>query len=481
MGPGLQLPRAVADHSMVARAAVRRGPGAMNDELLFHVEGNVASRAARLSLAEAGLREMEHLQEWILANPDIIGEDILVITAEFDRWLPNAVSRSNRAVRDRLDVLGLDATGQLVVAELKRDRAADTVEMQAVKYAAMVSQFTPDLLAQAFAAHLSSRGEETTHADARSALEDHAGGALDLKVLRRPRIVLIAGEFLDTTTTSAVWLTQMGVEVDLVRYQAYRTPGGLVVTTSKIWPLDEAEDLVVRPEEREEVEETQRERRRSRSVVVRLIEAGLIADGAPMKFTVAPSQLAGALRADVEAWIAEEPTRGQASWINSNPRCLRWELDGSEHSASGLVGRIVEQATGQRVNVTGPLWWEDDEGNRLFEILEAHTGEQVYASGDLERDWSDLHALLDRLPPGRWTSYGDVAKVIGSSAIAVGQHVTTCRECPSAYRVLRNDGAVAENFTWDEPGRDDDPRQLLRQEGVEFIGDRAAPTHRITW
>jgi alkylated DNA nucleotide flippase Atl1 len=462
-------------------AVDEEGAETMNEELLFHVEGNVASRAERLSLADAGLREREHLQEWILANPDIIGEDILVITSEFDRWLPNAVSRSNRAIRDRLDILGLDATGQLVVAELKRDRAADTVEMQAIKYAAMVSQFTPDLLAQAFATHLSAQGEPTAHADARRALEDHAGGALDLKVLRRPRIVLIAGEFLDTTTTSAVWLTQMGVEVDLVRYQAYRTPGGLVVTTSKIWPLDEAEDLVVRPEEREEVEETQRERRRSRSVVVRLVEAGLIQDGAPMRFAIVPSQLSGALRDDVENWLAEDPQRGRATWVNSNPRCLRWELDGSEHSASGLVVRIVEQATGQRINVTGPLWWEDEEGNRLFEILEEHTGEQVYASGEHERDWSDLHALLHRLPPGRWTSYGDLAKVIGSSAIAVGQHVTSCPECPKAYRVLRNDGRVADNFIWDDPERDDDPRQLLQDEGVGFIGDHASPADRMTW
>jgi hypothetical protein len=37
--------------------------GTMNEELLFHVEGNVASRAARRSLADAGLREREHLQE----------------------------------------------------------------------------------------------------------------------------------------------------------------------------------------------------------------------------------------------------------------------------------------------------------------------------------------------------------------------------------------------------------------------------------
>jgi alkylated DNA nucleotide flippase Atl1 len=78
-------------------------------------------------------------------------------------------------------------------------------------------------------------------------------------------------------------------------------------------------------------------------------------------------------------------------------------------------------------------------------------------------------------------SYGDLAKVIGSSAIAVGQHVTSCPQCPTAYRVLRDDGCVAENFTWDDPARDDDPRQLLQDEGVEFIDDRAMPAHRMTW
>jgi hypothetical protein len=205
-------------------------------------------RAERISLAEAGLREREHLQEWLLANPDIISADMLVVSSEFDRWLPSASSSSGRSVRDRLDILGLDTSGRLVVAELKRDRAADTVEMQAVKYAAMVAQFTVPLLAQAHAAHLLSRGDEVSVDEARQRLEDHADGPLDLKVLRRPRIVLIAGEFLDTTTTSAVWLTQMGVDVDLVKYQAYRTPAGLVVATSRIWPLEEAENLVVRPE-----------------------------------------------------------------------------------------------------------------------------------------------------------------------------------------------------------------------------------------
>jgi len=101
------------------------------DELLFHVDGSTATRATPITLTEAGLREREHLQEWVLANPEIVGEDVLIITFEFDRWLPTAKSQSK--VRDRLDILGIDAAGTLVVAELKRDAAPDTVEMQAIK------------------------------------------------------------------------------------------------------------------------------------------------------------------------------------------------------------------------------------------------------------------------------------------------------------------------------------------------------------
>jgi hypothetical protein len=30
------------------------------------------------------LREREHLQEWVLAHPEIIGRDVLVVTSEFN-------------------------------------------------------------------------------------------------------------------------------------------------------------------------------------------------------------------------------------------------------------------------------------------------------------------------------------------------------------------------------------------------------------
>ncbi|WP_394217158.1 hypothetical protein [Brachybacterium vulturis] len=105
----------------------------MSSERVYAIEDGAAVPLPAVSLADAGLRERDDLQEWVLARPEILGPDVMVVAFEFDRWQD---SRGDRQ-RDRLDVLGLDADGRLVLAELKRDKAPDTVEMQAIKYAAM--------------------------------------------------------------------------------------------------------------------------------------------------------------------------------------------------------------------------------------------------------------------------------------------------------------------------------------------------------
>ena len=76
-------------------------------------------------------------------------------------------------------------------------------------------------------------------------------------------------------------------------------------------------------------------------------------------------------------------------------------------------------------------------------------------------------AILAAIPAGRWTSYGEVAVVAGSYAQPVAA-VMTGSAVPNAWRVLQAGGTVAEQFRWDDPGRHDDPRELLRLEGVSF-------------
>ena len=97
-----------------------------------------------------GLTERAHYRNRVIAHPEIIGPGVLTIAFEFDRW----TTSNGPAPKDRLDVLGLDRDGRLVVAELKRGVAPDTVDVQAIKYAAMVSRFTEETLADLYAEFL---------------------------------------------------------------------------------------------------------------------------------------------------------------------------------------------------------------------------------------------------------------------------------------------------------------------------------------
>lgn len=85
-----------------------------------------------------------------------------------------------------------------------------------------------------------------------------------------------------------------------------------------------------------------------------------------------------------------------------------------------------------------------------------------------------LHQLLLKLAPGDWTTYGDLASVIDSHPIAVGQHIARCEECTNAWRVLGADGRPRPNFAWSNPAETRTCRQVLEDEGVAFSSTGAA-------
>jgi hypothetical protein len=216
------------------------------DELVFTVAEETATPVARVPIEALGLTEVRHLQRWVLAHPEIIGSHVLVITFEFDRWsAPNAPDP-----RDRLDVLGLGADGRLVVAELKRGRVPDTVELQAIKYAAMASRFDEDQLVdlhQRFVRKV--QGLTLADDEAREKVLGHlTEGGLQPELLLQPRIVLLAESFSPTVTSSVVWLNEQGVDITLRRYQAYHTTGDeTVITVSQYYPVVQVASFEVRP------------------------------------------------------------------------------------------------------------------------------------------------------------------------------------------------------------------------------------------
>ena len=204
--------------------------------------GDVAEAVALTTLEAAGLLERQHLQEWVIAHPEVLGPGVKVVAVEFDGFVS-----AGTPLRLRLDILGLGTDGRLVVAELKRGYVPDTVDMQVIQYAAMVSRFDAETLATVYASFSTSRGTPLTPDQASQALFAHAT-IITEETLANPRVAVVAQGFSPAVVSSVVWLAMRGVDFSLVRYQPYRhTSGQVFVTFSTLYPLPDLEKSLVGP------------------------------------------------------------------------------------------------------------------------------------------------------------------------------------------------------------------------------------------
>ncbi|WP_348532826.1 DUF1524 domain-containing protein [Kitasatospora sp. MAP5-34] len=95
--------------------------------------------------------------------------------------------------------------------------------------------------------------------------------------------------------------------------------------------------------------------------------------------------------------------------------------------------------------------------------------------------WADVRAALIAMPAGTWTTYGDIAELIGSHAVPVGNFLAGRAGVLNAYRVLNASGQVSPAFRWADGTNPGDPREIMAAEGVPFDGNgRAHPSHRLS-
>ena len=206
------------------------------------------TRIADTSFGEEGVLEREDLQRILRDQPDILEPGLFVITEEFRDW-----ADSNR----RIDLLCLDAGGRLVVVELKRGDTGEHMDLQSIRYAAMVSTIT---LQQAINAHQDYLDKRGIDANAAERVHGHLENLDDSQGFStaKPRIVLVSEGFSPELTTSVLWLNSNGLDIACIRMQPYRNRAEILVETSQVIPLPEAADYFVRIRERENEVQKQR-------------------------------------------------------------------------------------------------------------------------------------------------------------------------------------------------------------------------------
>lgn len=195
-------------------------------------EAKQISRLTPKTFAEMHLLERFDIQEWIAGSPEILGEDLLVISKELE--LPSRI---------RIDLLAIDREGSLVVIELKRDSSGTDVEWQAIKYASYCSNFLPEDIFSYYAQYLESDSDK-----AQLEIEEFLDEELD-NLNQNQRIILVAREFHSDVASAVLWLRDFEVDIKCVRLRPYMDDeDDLFITPDIIIPLPEAKDYVERKE-----------------------------------------------------------------------------------------------------------------------------------------------------------------------------------------------------------------------------------------
>ncbi|MEU9758083.1 DUF1524 domain-containing protein, partial [Streptomyces althioticus] len=105
----------------------------------------------------------------------------------------------------------------------------------------------------------------------------------------------------------------------------------------------------------------------------------------------------------------------------------------------------------------------------------------VKPTGEEWPGWAELRAALVAMPSGTWTTYGDIAELVGSHPVPVGAYLGSNPTVMGAYRVLTAEGKVSAAFRWADGSDRQSPQELLMGEGVRFDpSGRANPSQRLT-
>jgi len=208
---------------------------------IYEFKSDRIAKLSETSFAEAGLRERTDLQRLLRENIDVIAPDTLVIAEEFGDWEDS---------RRRIDLLAVDKDANIVVIELKRTDDGGHMDLQAIRYASMVSTITFEQAATIYARHLEQIGGDGQ--TARADLLEFLGGdetGID-EFAQDVRIVLASAEFSKEITTSVLWLNDHGTDIRCVRLKPYFLDDRLLVDVQQLIPTPEAADYQVQIQEK---------------------------------------------------------------------------------------------------------------------------------------------------------------------------------------------------------------------------------------
>ena len=198
-------------------------------------DNNITKLEQRL-FSDLGFREREHLQEWIAKNPDVLGEDLLIIQKEFQGF---------NDTKERLDLLALDKEGGLVIIENKLDDTGKDVVWQGLKYTSYCSTLTNEQIIKIYQDYLDTYEKG---GDAKENILDFLERENDEDLLLNntdQRIFFIANNYRKEVTSTVLWLLDHDIHIRCFKATPYSLDNELFLQIEQIIPLPETAEFMI--------------------------------------------------------------------------------------------------------------------------------------------------------------------------------------------------------------------------------------------
>jgi hypothetical protein len=209
---------------------------------LIDKKENRITKIEEKSFSELGFSERKHLQAWLAKNPkslcsDEQNDDIIIIQEEFDGF---------NDTKERLDLLGIDKQGNLVIIENKLDDTGRDVTWQVLKYASYCSTLSKEQIKRIYQEYLDKQGNGEI---AEEILKDFFGKAdfeeIPLNIGQTQRIVMVAANFRKEVTSLVLWLLNFKLKIQCFKVTPFKLNEQLLLNIEQIIPLKEAENYVI--------------------------------------------------------------------------------------------------------------------------------------------------------------------------------------------------------------------------------------------
>lgn len=328
--------------------------------MIFVVKEDLSSvdKVVADTFVDLDVWERQHVQKWVTESPEMLGEELLVVSVEFDRF---------KSSRDRLDVLAIDRSGNLVVVELKRTSLGEYADLQAIRYAAMVSSMTIESLLPYYMDYQKKvLGEgDVDEESSRAKIQEFVNDDSFVDFSNAPRIILGSEDFSQEITTTVLWLNQAGLDISCIRIKPHKVDNRLIIVPQKIIPMQEAKDYLIEIQKKEESVQKSRRTVRPRTMKI-IVENELVKAGDTIYLKNDLPKYLSFVEGD-KRFIATITGKGGQS------NALKWAYDGNEYAISNLTWTFFRDSNPDGKDpggINGNWHWVTEDGKSLWDLAE---------------------------------------------------------------------------------------------------------------